>query len=128
MTDSRSERTDAPSSESRSALGSPTQEVFYGVLADRRRRYVVESLGECQTPIAVADLAGEVATRERAAPTAEISAEERERVSISLHHVHLPKLADWNVVEYDRERREVALSTEGERVESFVDDVTDVLL
>lgn len=128
MTDSRSKQMDSPSSESRSAPDSPSQDAFYDVLADRRRRYVVESLGECQTPMALTDLADEVAKRERAAPLAEISAEERERVSISLHHVHLPKLVDCDVVEYAQERREVALSTEGKRVESFLDDVADILL
>lgn len=128
MTDSRSEQMDASFSESRSTPDSPSRDAFYDVLADRRRRYAVESLGECQTPMAVADLASEVAKRERAAPLTEISAEERERVAISLHHIHLPKLADCDVVEYAQERGEVSLSTEGERVESFLDDVADILL
>ncbi|MDS0297591.1 permease [Halogeometricum sp. S1BR25-6] len=128
MTDSRPEQTSAPPSESGSALDSPPQDACYDVLADRRRRYAVESLGECQTPMAVADLADEVAAREHAAPLADVSDEERERVLISLHHLHLPKLADWEVVEYARERGNVSLTPEGERVRAFLDDVTDVLL
>ncbi|MDS0296475.1 DUF7344 domain-containing protein [Halogeometricum luteum] len=128
MTDSRSEQTNAPSAEPRSGADAPSPDAFYDVLADRRRRYAVESLGECRTPVPVADLADDVATRDYAAPLSDISAEERERVLISLHHRHLPKLADRGIVVYARERGEISLTAEGERVRAFLDDVTDVLL
>ncbi|UIO98953.1 hypothetical protein Hbl1158_10445 [Halobaculum sp. CBA1158] len=43
-----------------------------------------------------------------------------ERVSISLAHVHLPKLADAGVVEYDADARTVEFSgIEGETIESL---------
>ncbi len=32
-------------------------------------------------------------------------AEVRDSTAISLHHVHLPKLADFGIIEYDAERK-----------------------
>ncbi|MFB6129298.1 MAG: hypothetical protein ABEJ28_00565 [Salinigranum sp.] len=76
------------------------------VLANERRRHVIEALGASSVPLAVADVAREVARREsdRDDPPAELT----ECVYLSLVHCHLPKLADARVVDRDRDRNVIA--------------------
>lgn len=44
-----------------------------------------------------------------------------ERVEASLHHVHLPKLADANAIRYDPDAGTVAITEDGERVLQCLD-------
>ncbi|WP_435347330.1 DUF7344 domain-containing protein [Haloarchaeobius sp. HRN-SO-5] len=73
------------------------------VLANERRRVVLEVLVDWRTPMKLEDLATEVASRERQSGTVD-------DVKISLHHAHLPLLDDVGAVEYDRDRNRVTSS------------------
>jgi len=70
----------------------------YRLLASERRRTVLDVLFGRSCPIDVEDLAREVADRERNVAAAEDAVAS---VTTSLHHCHLPKLADHGVVDYD---------------------------
>ncbi|WP_340100657.1 DUF7344 domain-containing protein [Salinibaculum salinum] len=74
------------------------------VLSSGRRRRVLSVLSESNLPIDVAELARAVSTREY---ESDESDEQRERLQIELHHVHLPKLQELNVVDYDKETCQV---------------------
>lgn len=78
--------------------------------ADRRRRCALHCLHQFEGPLALADLAEEVAVREHDASITEISAEEVKRIYMSLYHDHIPELEDASVVHYDQDRDVVALS------------------
>ncbi len=73
----------------------------FDLLHDRRRRAVLTVLNETDRRLSVTELANKIAIRENDPrdPSAH-----SENVRLSLIHVHLPKLADANVVRYDRER------------------------
>ena len=73
---------------------------LFEVLAVRRRRIVLSVLAEREPPIDVGTLGQAVAERERSAPDEQTV----HHVRMSLHHAHLPKLADAGLVEYDWER------------------------
>lgn len=73
---------------------------LFEVLAVRRRRIALSVLTERELPIDVGTLGQAVAERERSAPDEQTV----HRVRMSLHHAHLPKLADAGLVEYDWER------------------------
>lgn len=66
-------------------------------LADPRRRAVLSVLADRDTPLSRAELAREVLARD---PDLD-----EEEVRVSLHHVHLPKLADAGVITYDASAR-----------------------
>jgi len=68
------------------------------LLADSRRRNVLDVLADRATPVDFTDLARAVADREFDGGA---DPDQVERVAVSLHHVHLPKMADCGVVEYD---------------------------
>lgn len=77
------------------------------VLTDRRRRRVLACLRERDAPMALADLARDVAARASNASPADVSVDRARRVRIDLYHVHLPKLADAGLVAFDADERTV---------------------
>lgn len=69
------------------------------LLESDRRRMTIDVLVGKAGPVELADLAAGIAARENG-----LDAVDREtvaRVAISLHHVHLPRIADCGVIEYD---------------------------
>lgn len=125
MGESTSETGDGTTSDSQPTSNAIFLNTLFEVLANRRRRYVLHCLREYQTPIALADLADEVATQEQETPLPDIPAEEVKRVYMSLYHTHIPKLVDANIVEYTQEQDLVALSTKSEHVEPFLERATE---
>lgn len=85
--------------DTRNAEGELTTEERYDLLGDERRRHALAVLAERSAPIDLESLAEAVADRETA--VARPSADEIERVAVSLHHVHLPRAADLGVLDYD---------------------------
>lgn len=86
----------------------------FSLLADGQRRRVLAYLSEMQGETAdVGDLAEHVADEV-----------DRRRALTALYHVHLPKLADAGVVEYDR-RSETVRYTGDPSVEATLDAVSD---
>lgn len=69
------------------------------LLAAERRRLALAVLAEQTTPVELAELAPEIAAREAGVDA--IEEEAVEQVAITLHHTHLPTLAEVGVVEYD---------------------------
>lgn len=67
------------------------------LLRAERRRVTLEVLTDWSAPVDVEDLAAAVAERE--ADGADESTVRR--VTVSLHHLHLPKMAEAGVVDYD---------------------------
>jgi len=84
-------------------------------LAHERRRTVLRSLREYGMPMALADLSDEVAANENDEPVPELPGEEVTRVATTLHHVHLPKLAEAGFLAYDLQTNVVRLSEHGEQ-------------
>ena len=85
-------------------------DALFDVLSDSRRRFVLACLDEYATPLALGDVADELAVRERDAAITEIAAEDVRSVYADLYHVHVPKMADFGIVEYSQERDAVTLA------------------
>ncbi|WP_129112715.1 DUF7344 domain-containing protein [Halegenticoccus tardaugens] len=75
------------------------------VLADRRRQHVVEALDSLDDDVSLGTLVDDIRARETR--EADGRAVDRQTVALSLHHVHLPKLADAGVLAYDLKRKRV---------------------
>lgn len=80
-----------------------TLDDVYDALADERRRHAVAVLAETRPPVDGGTLARSVAAAEVDAAPDEVSDHRTERVHAKLYHVHLPKLDDVGLVEYDSE-------------------------
>ena len=92
-------------------------DVVFDLLADQRRQEVLACLVDDTRPMPLADLAEDVAARENEGPRAEVPTETVRTIATSLHHVHLPKLADAGAIEYDRDRDLIRVSEPSDLIE-----------
>jgi hypothetical protein len=119
MTRIRDERNDgsqletAPAPERPGDL--PLHEAF-DLLENPRRRHLLRELSGTDGPIDAGRLATRVADRE---PGPVTPAVER-RVTVSLHQLHLPRLADAGVIGYDRDERTVTPTSQVTRLRAVV--------
>lgn len=82
-----------------------TESDRHRLLSRVRRRVALDVLAERRAPIGLDELAGAVVTRERDAAVVDGAAVEQ--AAAMLHHVHLPKLDDAGVLDYDPASRRV---------------------
>ena len=79
--------------------GSPEVDTLLLALADKHRRHVLRHFQTSEQRItSLEDLSNAIVERDGVP-------EDREQITIDLHHRHLPKLADTELVEYDTRRR-----------------------
>lgn len=71
----------------------------YEILSSRRRRSVIDALASSAGPVSLDSLASSVAALEAQIDPDDDSAVQT--IAVSLHHTHLPKMADYGVLEYD---------------------------
>jgi hypothetical protein len=72
-------------------------DALFEILADDQRRHILTYLEERDEDVAAfSELIDHVADERVGDPT-----DDHERVAVRLHHAHLPKLADLDLVEYD---------------------------
>lgn len=94
----------------------------FRLLADDRRRALLAVLDPDGPPVALADLARQLAALESESATdSEGRLADARRISRSLYHVHVPKLADAGVVSFDADRRTVATGPNFDAVRSQAD-------
>jgi hypothetical protein len=72
----------------------------YEALGHPRRRYLCYTLFKA-TEWSLSELAVKVAAYENDCSTSEVTDHQRERVYVSLYHVHVPKLVDEGVIHFD---------------------------
>lgn len=94
-----------------------SRDTVLDLLSDRRRRCLLSVLADRNAPMSVAELAAEVAGRELDAEPTEVPAERTDSVAVTLHHNHLPRLADADLISYEPETKTAALT---DRVPSLV--------
>lgn len=76
----------------------------FDLLANRRRRRALTVLESVDRRLTVHDLTRELAVAEAGPHITDVPGETVQRIFVSLRHVHLPKLAALELVEYDRDR------------------------
>ena len=76
-----------------------TAQARYELLAAERRRLALDVLAGTTGTVELDTLAAEIATREDGIDASDEEA--IEHVTLTLHHAHLPKMADVGVLDYD---------------------------
>ncbi len=94
----------------------------FGLLASQRRLYTLEILSE-SGPMAMSDLAAEIAALEAGEPPDSVGEPHLSRVVTSLRHNHLPKLAEAGVVQWNQSGSRVRLGENAEDAVGVVDAV-----
>lgn len=92
-------------------------------LAHPYRRHVLRALLDRESSTTLLALTWEVASRLDDTLQANVPSPVLDRVRTRLHHVHLPKLAAADIVDYDTDYRTVELTADPDRIGRILDDV-----
>ena len=95
-----------------------TPDHLFDVFASERRRILLAVLHERSPPVSTVDLAEAVAGREADDAPRDLV----DRVQVSLHHAHLPKLSDSGIVAYDPGQSVVRDVADGIETLPFIDE------
>lgn len=96
-------------------------ETIYGVLQHRRRRLVVHHLREADGGVTSLDAVRRaVLNWERRSDEVAVPSDHDRQVAVALHHVHLPKLEEHGVIEYDWRSKTIRYRP-GETLEAHLD-------
>jgi hypothetical protein len=82
--------------------GQETLDAYCGILSNQRRQYLCAHLLQSGEDVySLDELVERVLERERGQDSAPQLEKHQQRISIELHHRHLPKLADTGLIDYD---------------------------
>ena len=95
-------------------------DALFDVLSDSRRRFVLACLQEYATPMALGDVADELAVWEHDAPITDVPADAVRSIYASLYHRHVPKMVDAGIVEYSQERDALTVAGTGDDLAPLV--------
>lgn len=95
---------------------------LYHLLSNSRRRETLATLWRCDEGIPLRELSERVAANE--AGTSPAPRALRGSVYNALHQTHLPKLAEFDLLEYDADRKLVRPSAHTRPVSRYMDNVT----
>ncbi|MDG5776830.1 hypothetical protein VB773_21975 [Haloarculaceae archaeon H-GB2-1] len=99
----------------------PDTSAVFELLTDARRRYVLHHLRQSREPVDVDDLAEAIVEWEAdSEPQVEL-----DDVRAALYHVHLPKLDDASIVDFERGPGTVSLCGNLEVVEPYLEMTDD---
>lgn len=101
---------DVMSQLSQSGRDGLTRDDLFSMLQNERRREVIHYLHEHEEPVDLRDLSEYIAALENDCAPEEVTYKQRKRVQTALYQMHLPKLADQRIVEYDRRAGRVELA------------------
>jgi len=107
----QAERTDVPL----------TPSVIFGLLADKRPRFLLYVLHERGGTMTLNELATHLAAIENDTTSELLTTEMEERVRAQLHHADVPKLAERGLVTYDGDSGAVTLTDAGEELEPYLE-------
>lgn len=89
---------------------SPDERNPYTILASPHRRHALHILGDAESPLALADLAADIAGRESKDANGDIDWKRIKRIHTALYHNHIPRCAELGLVEFNAARQTVTLS------------------
>ncbi|MFP9060547.1 hypothetical protein ACLI4R_08435 [Natrialbaceae archaeon A-chndr2] len=104
----------------RVAPKSISEEECFALLSDYRRRLAVEYLSRTGEATTVQELAAKIAAQETGVPEERITDQQQNRVSTSLHHHHVPRMAEMGVIEYNEEKDRVAIGPSAVTLEPYL--------
>lgn len=103
-----------------------SRDTVFSTLSNERRRYVLQYLrahpGE---RVRIRDLATQIAAWENDVSVDDLVYNQRKCVYTSLHQTHLPKMNDFGIVDYDRDRGLITATPLASDLDTYLDGTTD---
>jgi hypothetical protein len=113
------QRVSSPETDERS------RDALFSMLRNERRREVIGYLRDREDAVDLRELSEHVAAVENDVDPEAVTYKQRKRVQTALYQMHLPKLADRDVVDYDRRAGTVQLAAGAEDCLRYLDANTD---
>lgn len=95
----------------------------FDLLSNHRRRYTLQYLEHNGGTATLGELSDQIAAWENAIDIDEVSYDERKRVYTSLQQVHLPRMDDMAVVEFDDREGTVAIGPLADELDIYLEVV-----
>jgi hypothetical protein len=92
----------------------------FGILKNKRRRYVLKYLSTAEDVITLSELAEQIAAWECDKEVSQITSQERKRVYVGLYQCHLPKMADVRAISYNKQRGKIERGQHFELFERYL--------
>jgi len=102
-----------------------TQDTVYDLLSNKRRRFVISKLRRADGAVSVNELSESVAAWENGVDVDELTDKQTKRVYVSLYQIHIPKLDEAGLVEYDKESGQVKLTPTVSELDSYLPEQAD---
>ncbi len=102
-----------------------TQDTVYDLLSNKRRRFVISKLRRAEGPVSVNELSESVAAWENGVEVEELTDKQTKRVYVSLYQIHIPKLDEAGLVEYDKDSGQVELTPTVSELDSYLPEQAD---
>lgn len=96
------------------------KDIVFELLTSPRRRAVICYLKTTGGEATRGGLAEQLAAAEHGVDPAAVSAQQRKRLYISLYQVHLPRMADAGVIEYDEDRGTIELTDRADQLIPYI--------
>ncbi|MFB6096932.1 MAG: hypothetical protein ABEJ74_06055 [Haloferacaceae archaeon] len=127
MTDYGREEDDSEATRGSSALLTINPNVLrtdrvFGAIDHPRRRYLLYAL-VTDGAWALEELATKLVAWERDVDENAVFEDERDRMYVSLYHVHVPKLVEYGVIRFDEETETISRGEHAEQVIAVLDNI-----
>lgn len=109
-------------SETPSRASSLSKDDTFHILQNERRRRVLRYLSNAEGPVDMRDIAEQVAAWEHDTTVQQLTSDQRQRVYIALYQSHLPKLADFGLITYNRSRGVVERTPLADQIAWYLDE------
>lgn len=98
--------------------------MLFELLSHPHRRFVLTHLDEIDDSRTVGEVAKDLGAWRAELPLTDRTARGVDGIETALHHHHLPKIAEANVIEYDPTEGTVTLAAGAPAVRSYLGDLT----
>jgi hypothetical protein len=122
-THTQTQQPDATAAET-SVPATLSKDTLFEILKNQRRRDALAYLKANDGTATLSDMAEFIAAKENDIEIGALSSSQRKRVYIGLYQCHLPKMATAGIVDFEKNRGDIALRPESEQLDVYlVDDV-----
>ncbi|SEO22543.1 hypothetical protein SAMN04487948_101194 [Halogranum amylolyticum] len=99
-----------------------SKDELFEILKNQRRRDALSFLKENGGEVNLSDMSEFIAAKENGIDVSALSSSQRKRVYIGLYQCHLPKMANFGVVDFDKDRGTIELLPAAELLDPYLDD------
>ncbi|SDM62963.1 hypothetical protein SAMN04487949_2323 [Halogranum gelatinilyticum] len=99
-----------------------SKDELFEILKNQRRRDALRYLKANDGTAKLSDMAEYIAAKENGIDVAALSSSQRKRVYIGLYQCHLPKMASFGVIDFDKDRGTIALLPTASVLDSYLED------